>query len=70
MIVAPDKVQIKKEMLSQHQLKITDLYIIPIQPITMVKTICQIQHTKKNRSGKDWRQTWKSIVQIIIMNNK
>ena len=52
MIVAPDKVQIKKEMLSQHQLKITDLYIIPIQPITMVKTICLIQHKKRIEAEK------------------
>ena len=30
----------------------------------MVKTIYLIQHTKKNRSRKKWRQKLKNIVQI------
>ena len=30
----------------------------------MAKTICWIQHTKKNRSRKKWWQRWESVVQI------
>ena len=89
--LAPDKIEIKREMLSYYQLKIADLYNIPIdnvkkvvpnfydkekymihyenlqlylrlelklknissiriQSVSMAKTICWIQHKKKNRS--------------------
>ena len=80
--LAPDKIEIKKEMLSNYQLMIAGFYNIPIgndtkfvpnvfdkgkytlhyenlqlylwllQSIPMAKTICWIQHTKKNRSRK------------------
>ena len=30
----------------------------------MIKTICRIQHTKKKRCRKKWRQRWKDIVQV------
>ena len=104
--LAPDKIEIKRELLSDYQLKIADRYNIPIgnvkklvpnffdkekyvihyenlqlylrlglklkkntsririQSISMAKTICWIQHTKKNRSRKKWWQRWKSVVQI------
>ena len=78
-ILVQDKIEIKREMLSDYQLKIADLYNIPIsnviklkkntssiriQSIAMVKTINRIQHTKRNRSGKKWRQKWKSVAQL------
>ena len=89
-------------MLSEYQLKITNLYNVPIvkvsawlfrwrkvctsiwkhatlleariktkrhtsplgtQSITVVKTMHWIEHTKKNRSRKKWKQRWKSVVQ-------
>ena len=84
----PDKIEIKREMLSNYQLKIVDLYnnpirnvkklvpnffdkekyvihyenlqlylklgleLIRIQSISMAKTICWVQHKKKNRNKK------------------
>ena len=33
----------------------------------MAKTICCLQHTKKNRSRKKWRQRWKVLYKL--MNN-
>ena len=98
--LAPDKIEIKREMLSDYQLKIADLYKIPIsnawkiwekylihcenlyfylrlglkpkkntlciriRSISMAKTICWIQQTKKNRSRIKWWQRWKRVVQI------
>ena len=52
--LAPDKIEIKRKMLSSYQLKIADFcnIYIRIQSITMVKTIYWIQNTKKNRSRK------------------
>ena len=111
--LAPDKIQIKIEMLYDYQLKIADLYNIPIgnvkklvpnffdkelicdslwklanlpkirieaekntscvgiQSISMAKTKCWIQHTKKNRSrkkngGKDEKAFYKLMDSAVF----
>ena len=107
-LLAPGKIEIKREMLSNYQLKVAHLYDIPInhfkklvsnlfdkekyvihheklqlysrlelklkiyiciriQSISMAKTICWIQHTKKNRKEKNEDKDEKAL--YTLMNN-
>ena len=71
--LAADKIEIKKVCASLWKLETfpktmtkarKNILCIRIQSITMVKIKYWIQHTKKNRIRKKWRQGWKSVVQI------
>ena len=49
-------------------LKLNNTSCIRVQSITMVKTIYWIQHTRKNKSRKKWRQRWTEAL-YKLMNN-